>query len=710
MQVKLTEIFKEETIIFDKKINFVFGKNGTGKSTLTKEIKDKYKNDYDIRVFEGFEGIVDSQNRHLNAILLGRENVEINKKISEIKIEIEQLKDEITKMNECELKTAKDIYTEKLENLDKLEKEIQNFERKAASEIKNLKSPQLSKPNYDYRDFHSEIVYAKRLDTEERNKLSKILKSDIKIAKKKIIKKLDLNELIASVEKVLMQKIEEKKGVIIRLENDKNKKKFAELGLQLHKPGDTCAFCGNVVKEESILELTNYFDATEITDLHNKIKELINEITEIEKNLDGNALKVEEFYVENQEEVEKIKKEYSLLIIKYKEILLELKEKLNKKNENIFESIDINIQKPITTIERILKKYNDIVEKNNNTELEEIQENARNQLRYDKIYEKINDFDLKEKNAKVDYLMEDTESRKKECNKIYEEIANVEEKINIKENKILELKKQTVSEEILVKKINERLKPYVNFELAYCKSEEGNGYYKIKDTFNKKMRSVFQLSKGEQNIIAFLYFLGELEDITLKNEKEKIVIFDDPMSSNDDVMQYVIMTELENLMSKIKDENMKLIIMTHNKHFYINATYSLKEKRYKKNNFYKFYKVDGKTEIIKINRREEDFVTSYEGLWRDLKYLFEQNVREEIMLNPIRRIIETFIKFNNIPSKSFYGENRAAKKLFDVNSHSIDDLEADLNGNTKEEILTLMKECFIQQGFEDHFNNYWNNF
>jgi hypothetical protein len=48
------------------------------------------------------------------------------------------------------------------------------------------------------------------------------------------------------------------------------------------------------------------------------------------------------------------------------------------------------------------------------------------------------------------------------------------------------------------------------------------------------------------------------------------------------------------------------------------------------------------------------------------------------------------------------------KKLFDVNQHSIDDLEAEQNGKTKEEIKNILKELFIiNNNAEEHFNNYF---
>lgn len=75
------------------------------------------------------------------------------------------------------------------------------------------------------------------------------------------------------------------------------------------------------------------------------------------------------------------------------------------------------------------------------------------------------------------------------------------------------------------------------------------------------------------------------------------------------------------------------------------------------------------------------------------------------MLNSIRRIIETFTKFNR--TNNFFGNNREAQKLFNVNSHSIDDLEAELNGKNNEDIIKLMKKCFENNNAETHFKTCW---
>ena len=58
------DIFEDNELELDKKITFIFGKNGTGKSTITEEIK-KLNSDYDVSVFQGFNNIIDENQLNL---------------------------------------------------------------------------------------------------------------------------------------------------------------------------------------------------------------------------------------------------------------------------------------------------------------------------------------------------------------------------------------------------------------------------------------------------------------------------------------------------------------------------------------------------------------------------------------------------------------------------------------------------------------------
>lgn len=77
------------------------------------------------------------------------------------------------------------------------------------------------------------------------------------------------------------------------------------------------------------------------------------------------------------------------------------------------------------------------------------------------------------------------------------------------------------------------------------------------------------------------------------------------------------------------------------------------------------------------------------------------------MANPLRCIIETFSKFNNLDN--IYDKHKELEKLLNVNSHGIDDFNMDIVGKTPEELMDLVKSLFETQNAEAHFKCYWND-
>jgi len=89
-----------------------------------------------------------------------------------------------------------------------------------------------------------------------------------------------------------------------------------------------------------------------------------------------------------------------------------------------------------------------------------------------------------------------------------------------------------------------------------------------------------------------------------------------------------------------------------------------------------------------------------------LKELYTNDLLNSI-LNSMRRIIETYTKFNKINPVKFYHNKEEHKKLFDVNSHSIDDLSMELIGKSKSELLDMFKDLFESNDAIEHFNTHW---
>ena len=77
LEIYLPELYDDNILVIDKSLNFFYGKNGTGKSTLTNLIaKNGDQNDLAVLTFQGFESVL-GENDLLNAVVIGEHNKKI---------------------------------------------------------------------------------------------------------------------------------------------------------------------------------------------------------------------------------------------------------------------------------------------------------------------------------------------------------------------------------------------------------------------------------------------------------------------------------------------------------------------------------------------------------------------------------------------------------------------------------------------------------
>ena len=84
--------------------------------------------------------------------------------------------------------------------------------------------------------------------------------------------------------------------------------------------------------------------------------------------------------------------------------------------------------------------------------------------------------------------------------------------------------------------------------------------FKLPDYSKKEGNVKFMLSEGDKNAVALSFFLANTE---LKGLNDKVVIFDDPLSSFD----YVRKTSTVNILSKLAQESKQFILTTHDIYF-----------------------------------------------------------------------------------------------------------------------------------------------
>lgn len=713
------KLFKQDSIKLKHK-NFIFAKNGSGKSTFAELVKHQFEITHNVQLFQGL-GKYFGENSRLNAFALavnaGENESLISKKEFERSKQEELLNDIKNQLrmpdNTDEVNVYKKLYDSK-NTMQLAQKEISDFYTQSAAKIKNKTNPQISKTTYSKKDFESEKLKAKELTETEIDDLKEILKSDLKIAKIINYKSFDLSECLNITNDLLVNKVEERTR-IVRL-NTQDKINFAETGLQIHnhKEGEICSFCGNPISQDTFTELESYFSADEVKKFNGKISNqlkifdqqiaLLNEI-----NFSDNGL-YPIFKQQAKKEFDKINQSK----IKVQEFFKQIKESLLEKKHSLFEELsEVNIEIP-ENIE--FSAFNELMDQNNRygEDLSQRKEEAKDSLRYHEIKMALDSFQFDLKKEKLRNYENLVESAQKDFDAKNQKKQIYEKSVNQLSQEIEMLKPK--AEEIAVKHINQKLNSTVSWYVDY-KEDEKSGYYQIAEKNNDGAvfyRGVSELSTGEKNIIAFLYFIEKLEEITDTTQLPKIIIFDDPMNSNDDIMQYLIITELQKIyqgkfLSKYDPNKDYFILMTHNVHFYLNvpphgAFKDTKGKtKYDKNIFYRLHKGS----FQQITSEKDDFKTNYDAIWSELSELAELNLRNS-MLNSMRRIIETYLDFTNIKQDAFYQDNEQYLKLFNVNSHgAIDSTSSEAFTATADELIRLFYSIFRDNNSTDHFDAHW---
>ena len=711
----VTPLFKGKQLELSSK-NFIYARNGSGKSTLSKAIYNQKQSEFEVHVFNGFDSLI-GENENLDAFSLAVNASEKEEEIKELKEKITKTEQDLSlvkkllveKNGENEEPTLYDECLEKSRVFNEQDRKIQNFYKDSARIISLKTDPVIvdNPRSYNKKIFESEIKSACRLEETDINLYRKILQSVPKEIARISEKKINFENYIKAVNEIISSKVVER-VLIDRLDNQR-KINFAKEGLEIHKEENICSFCGNELSDEVLMELERYFSADEVKELQNRIKVGKEKITNLLNEIAVNdKISTDDFFPDLKDEVEKESEKVNESLAKQKSYLEILLKTLEQKESNLFvesEKLELFVPNNVNyaEINRLIEIHN-----KNVLDIKNKQKEARDAIRYHEIKLLLENFQYDVQIERLTVLKSEKEEKELVYSQKEDKKKELEQNLADYRSQVDKLKPKAEKEAI--ERINKKLRLKVSWELDHV-DDDNLGYYRIKE--GERYRSVKQLSTGEKNVIAFLYFIERLEEVKEGSRKKKIIVFDDPMSSNDDKMQYLIIWELQRLYQgkdrdKFNEDRDIMVILTHNIHFYLNVQPhgNFKDKndrtKYDKNNF---YRIDHH-EFIKILSEKDDFKTNYEAMWVELKDLYECGHKLS-MLNTIRRIIETFLKFNALNQEIFYKDNEQYLKLFNVNSHGIDDTTAVQYTETIDEMRALFYQIFKDNHYEEHFKHYW---
>lgn len=325
-------------------------------------------------------------------------------------------------------------------------------------------------------------------------------------------------------------------------------------------------------------------------------------------------------------------------------------------------------------------------------------------------------------------------SEKSSINKSLAEYRNYKKELMLtdseKNSLIKELMGKTVNTITAVDNINLLLKSagFSNFSIDQRKEEKNKiiKYY-LKRVGQKNDKIFKSLSEGEKQFISFLYFYQLCLGVVDKENKakKKIIVFDDPISSMDSQVLFLVSTLIRKLMKrkgKKKQSNVffnnnieQIFLFTHNVFFYKEVSW----KSYIVSNP-SHYMISKFTENTSVEyKKSECFIrTDYELLWEEINKAEIENIS---LMNTLRRIIESYVKFMKIGNDSWNvcdsineDDNkliiyRALISTLNLGSHS-----ADINNEiyfhsmsetNSEDIKSVFHSLFTElPGGKEHYN------
>ena len=716
--------YRSVTINGLEQVNFFYGANGSGKTTISKLIADvsQFPSCHLTWESDRLETMVYNQDfieRNFNfnkstelkgIFTLGEDQVDIEKQINLIKSECQKLQSYID--HDKTSKREKEGEKLKLDSdfKDKIWKKKNNYSKFLFifDGLNNSKEKFKNKILTEYEKHKNNLNNVIFQEEELEKQYLTLFQSDLRLEAE--IPPIHASNLIEYENNPILQKIiigNQDVGISELIEKLGNSDWVSQGAIFLRESNNTCPFCQQEIQKNFKVQLEAYFDETFLRDIENinKLEELYKtEAQKLSIHLD-NLVRSESQFLN----IEIVRLEKEIIKEKLFHNIKLLNDKINEPSKKIsFISIEDSIDK----INKIIHTANERINKHNQIVLNAGHEKERLQVQ-------IWLFILKELEIDINEYDRRSKGFNTGITNLAKKIEEKEYKKSIEEEKARILASKLTSIEPTVNSINSMLHNFGFNGFSLKISENQKGYQLVRG--NGQIAS--NLSEGEKTFITFLYFYHLLKggvDEHLINDR--VVVFDDPISSLDSDILFIVSTLIRNLI--LDAENGKgyvkqIFILTHNVYFYKEITFEKRIPSHRKLPSYKSWKkkfwiirknnmlstIDGYDDKNPIN-------TSYELLWSEVR---KQDLSNHNLPNTMRRILENYfhiwggIDLDELPQKfSDIQEQRLCEMLLywaNAGSHSLDDEQYfAMNDDTIRKFLDVFKKIFIETQQIAHYD------
>ena len=468
---------------------------------------------------------------------------------------------------------------------------------------------------------------------------------------------IPLTDIATQVSRVLARTVTSE--AIDALKSNRNAAAWVQEGMQLHNAGDRCLFCDGVYTEERVDRLNRHFDES-LRQVQQTIDRLDTQLVKYEE-------QCEQFVkgLEPPKSLDEVRTKCWLdhtdaircTIAAVKERLVSLRQQLARKREELF--------RPLT-----LEESNTDSAVSGNVDVEPlnviIREHNSDIDNYDQLKNRVCSDVVQ---YYVEQVREDYAASKNAAQEAESKLNSTQEQLEANKAELQRLKNSQQDLAHFAQLLTTDLKCYFGRDELTFEMSDGDAY-----SIRRNGEKAEHLSEGEQRSIALLYFLRDIES-NGANLRERIVIFDDPVSSVDDGAATGAFAYIwDKCIGKKQNGVGQLIVLTHNFDFFrrwVNRLASLKRMSEDESNLVSYsvseLRVNSSTSSASIHARTPELVRwdkpwKYALLRSEYHYLFWRAATElgcwrnstsgvldkydaAILPNVCRRLLEGFSSF-----------------------------------------------------------------
>lgn len=701
----------QASIHTDKKINLMYGLNGTGKSTLSNFLYDPsdarfYKCKklpeitdpifvYNQKFIQDNFFVSDS----LKGIFsLSKENKVAEEKISKAEAELIKLKEALKSKEAIKTATHKSFSAQKQLATDEVWKikttytggdrvfeycleGLKGQKEKLFEHILSIQKPD-NEPQKTIKALKDEVETLKGDDANFQTELPNLAFTAHDVESNLILQK-----------PIVGNDDSEVAGLIESLGNSD----WVQQGLQyipdhVDEKNQPCPFCQeNTITQKLVESIKVYFDETYQSEI-NELELLHKRYKEEREGLNSLESYIEQPFAAEKKAVISQKYQACIQLIESNLKIIEDKIKSPKSIKVLTESKQVftSFNQEIALINSLIQAYN-LKLTNKESALTSLKKEFWQILRwqYDQTLSRFN---------------EDLEATNSKLSAIAKEVKDTNDSIDAQKVTIADAQKETINIDEAVSAINREL---LGLGIEDFKIEKySESLYRIlrtgesEDAFNT-------LSEGEKMMISFLYFCELCKGRTSAEDTntKRIAVIDDPISSLSHVFIFNVGQLIRSVFFK-SDRFSQVFVLTHSLYFFYELTDTNHDRRKMNQKLFRLTKSSTGTSIQEM--KYEEIQNDYQAYWSVIN---DTNQPPALIANCMRNIVEYFFNFvrrKDLNNVFLMNELQDVKfqafcRYINRESHSLGQNIID----TKEFDYEIFKEglrlVFYATGYSDHF-------